>query len=103
MTYEIPLRPMNQTCSVALAGRVYSLRLMWCAASLAWIMDILSQEGEPLVMGVPLVTGADLLEQYKYLSFGGKLFVTTDGDNRAPPTYENLGVNSHLYWEPDAE
>lgn len=51
--------------------------------------------------GIPLVTGADLLAQYKHLSIGGQLFVQTDGDPEAVPTYASLGATAGLYWIPD--
>ena len=42
--------------------------------------------------------GEDLLGQFAYLDIPGPLFVSTDGDPDAPPTFRNLGVTSHLFW-----
>ena len=53
----------------------------------------------PIVANVPLITGADCLKGLEYLGFKGKLFVFTDGDDTAVPTFENLGVESNLYFQ----
>ena len=43
-------------------------------------------------MGIPLVTGCDLLEQYAYLEFGGELWV----EGEMPATPDNLGTEVEL-------
>jgi hypothetical protein len=50
---------------------------------------------------MPLVTGIDLLRQYRYLGIPGSMIVYTDGDPDAPPTLENLGNESNLYYVVD--
>lgn len=101
-TFEIPLRPQAQTLSVLLGETIYNLRIIWVdAPDTGWLMDISDANGEALLTGVPLVAGADLLEQYRDLGFVGKLFCGTDGDLLTPPTYGNLGVTAHLFYEPD--
>lgn len=102
MTFEIPLRPEAQIVSVQLGATIYILRLIWVDNPEAgWLLDISNADGEPLLTGVPLVAGADLLAQYPDLGFGGRLFVGSDGNLLEPPTYENLGVTAHMWWEPD--
>lgn len=93
--FEIPLRAVNQRLSIGLAGVVYSLLVTWRNG---WVFDLYTATGAPVLLGVPLVTGADLLAQYEYLNLGGSLYVTTDGDPEAVPTSANLGTNSHLYF-----
>lgn len=96
---EIPLSPQAQTFGITLAGRPLAMTLKFMEAGGAgWILDIADSRGNPLVGGIPLVTGHDLLEQYAYLGLGGQLFVSTNGDPDAVPTYANLGVASHLYF-----
>jgi len=102
MTFEIPLRPEAQIVSVQLGATIYILRLIWVDNPEAgWLLDISNADGEALLTGVPLVAGADLLEQYPDLGFGGKLFCGSDGDLLTPPRYDNLGVTAHLWWSPD--
>ena len=81
----------------------YTMRLAFANVDQGgWFFDLGDQDGNPLLCGQPLVTGADLLAQYGYLGIGGKLFVATDGDLGAVPTFDGLGVTSRLYFEPDA-
>ena len=95
--YEIPLSPTPQTFQISLAGTVYTLTLYW-ADPFGWFLNIADASGNPILNGVPLVTGADLLAQYAYLGFGGSLIVQTSHDTDAVPTFTNLGINSHLYF-----
>ncbi len=101
-TYEIPITPStNQTFSVTLNDTVYQLTFQWRAAfELGWVLDIASEDGTSLVSGIPLVTGVDLLAPYGHLGIGGSLYVATDGDQDAVPTFSSLGDTSHLYWIP---
>ena len=102
MSYEIPLTPGAQKLSVKLGETVYNMVIRWNTSDEGgWILDIYNRDGTAKLLGVPFTTGNDLLEQYAYLGFGGKLFCGTDGDLTIPPTYDNLGLTAHLYWEPD--
>jgi len=103
IAYEVPLISAPQTLSTTWAGVVYNLNIYWNWPSQTWIMDIADSANTPLLSGVPLVTGCDLLAQYKYLKIGGQLTVQTDHDRLAPPTFTNLGQTSHLYFIPDGQ
>jgi|SRR6516225_7054939 hypothetical protein len=95
--FEIPLTPIPQTFLVSLVGVQYQFTLQWRdATNGGWVLDIADASGNPLVSGIPLVTGVDLLAQYKYMAFGFELWAQTDAAD-APPTYTNLGTQSHLY------
>lgn len=95
--YNIPLSPQPQVFSIELAAITYRLRFYWNdAENGGWIMDIASSTDIPIVQGIPLVTGTDLLAQYNYLGFGGAIFVQTPSDEMEPPTFSNLGVGSFL-------
>lgn len=63
-----------------------------------WVLDITDEAGAPLLSGLPLAAGADLLAPYPHLSFGGALLVYTDGTPDAAPTYAGLGGNSRLFF-----
>lgn len=98
--YEIPLTPNAQAFRVTLAGVQYRMALAWRTHDVGgWFLDIFDPAGNPLVAGIPLVTGVDLLEPYPDLKFGGALYVMTDGAPTAPPTYDNLGTQAHVYFE----
>lgn len=103
--YEIPLSPQNQQFTIALGGNTYQMTVRWNSVCGSWILDIAdpptttSQAGAPILSGIPMVTGIDLLEQFGYLrNWGGQLICQTDYDPNAIATFENLGITSHLYW-----
>lgn len=96
--FEIPLDPTPQTFTITLGGTEYRLTVKWNNVSACWVLDIASTLGETIIAGIPLVTGADLLEQYKYLGIKGQLIVQTDNSLDAVPTFDNLGINGHLYF-----
>lgn len=97
--YEIPLSPDPQTFRIQLAGVDYSVTVVWNAQALCWVMDLsLAGGGDALIQGCPLVTGLDLLAQYRHLGIGGSLVVQTDYDSDAVPTLDNLGITGRLYF-----
>lgn len=100
--FEVPLTPQPQLFQIALAGTSYFIRIAWNTSMSAWVLDLLDADRLPILNGVPLVTGLDLLAQYRYLGIPGSLVVQTDSDNDALPTFENLGINSHLFFVTEA-
>lgn len=96
--FEIPLSPQAQTIQIGLSGVTYGLTFRWCGPANCWMMTIADASGNNLVSGIPLITGADLLAQYKYLGIGGSLICQTDADVLEPPAFGNLGVTGHLYY-----
>lgn len=99
--FEIPLSPQPQTLAATFPNGVsYNMRLIYLfTPNDCWELDIDDADGNPIVCGIPLITGADLLEQYAYLGFGCRMFCTTDGDDFAVPRFYNLGTTAHLYLE----
>lgn len=100
--FEIPLKPSTpQELLVTLGNRIqYRFRLDYRKfTETGWILDISDVTGVPLACGIPLVTGANLIEQYPDLTIPGSLYCVTDADFFKPPTFNNLGVSSHLYYE----
>lgn len=96
--FEIPTSPTAQTFSVGGASNTFHLRVTWCTPANCWILDIADFNNVPLVQGIPLVTGINLLSQYEHLGIGGALVVQTDSNPHAVPTYESLGNTGHLYY-----
>lgn len=91
---EIPLVPQNQAFSITLAGALYKVAIIWRAG--CWYMDLSDSSNSLIAGSIPLVTGADLLEQYAYLGLGFSLFVVCDADGQDYPTENDLGIGSHL-------
>lgn len=100
---RIPLEPIAQRFFVALNGVVYECTLQFADVDEGgWFLDIATSDGVMLAAGLPLVTGADILAQFRYLNIipeNAVLYTYTDGDISAPPTYDNLGSAANLYYE----
>lgn len=110
--FEIPLTPEPQRFSIRLAGKDYRVTLRWfdppatlvdAGQPAGWALDLAddSDAATPLLAGLPLVTGINLLEQYSYLGIGGALYIFTDGDSDAVPTLTSLGSESRLFFVTD--
>ena len=97
--FEIPLPATPQRFKITLSGSDYWIALTFKNINDGgWVLAIENSSGEKLVSGIPLVTGIDLLGQYKYLGFNGGLRGQTTADPDAVPTFENMGAASKLYW-----
>lgn len=100
--FKIPLTPAPQIFTVQLSGVDYRVRLTYQnVTDGGWCMDILDIDENPIVNGIPLVTGVNLLEQYEYLGFVGRMWVQTASDPDAVPTFLNLGIDANLWWVTD--
>lgn len=99
--YQIPVTNVPQTFQITLAGKDYQCTCKYNSAFEAgWVLDFADAEsGEPIVANLPLITGRDILDGLEYLGFGGSLLIYTDGDQLSPPTLDNLGSESNLYFE----
>jgi hypothetical protein len=60
-----------------------------------WLLSIWDHTDVPMVMGIPLTTGLDLMWQYPDLELGFNLIVQCR-DGRTTPTYDSLGVRDSL-------
>lgn len=98
IAYIVPLLSKNQAFPVSLAGNSYNLRVWWSEASACWILDIADSQQEPLVNGIPLVTGCDILEQYGYHDFNGAMVVQSSNDPDLVPDDTTLGTTGNLFF-----
>jgi hypothetical protein len=106
---ELPLTPRPQTLTCELGGTTYLFRFKWNRIIQAWVMDIRDSAGLPIaglagLDGIPLVTGTDLLGQFRYLAIGGGLpmIVMTIAVGRSPdevPNFRNLGTDGHVFFQ----
>lgn len=95
-TFRIPLEPIPQEFALSLRGQRMIFVSRW-NESQGWQLDIYTADRVPLVMNIPLVTGADLLGQYRYLGIEGVVLVYTRGNAFIPPTETNLGSESNIF------
>lgn len=98
--FLIPLISIPQTFQIQLNGVNYQLTVKWNAADDAgWQFDLADADtNTPLLAGQPLITGASCLAGLEYLGIDGDLWVYTNGDPDAVPTFTNLGIDSNLYF-----
>jgi hypothetical protein len=99
--FLIPLTNEPQSFQITLGTVDYILTCKWNFADDAgWEIDFQDAvTGDYIASSIPLITGADLLAGLEYLGFQGSLYVYTDGDATAVPTYDDLGVESNLYFQ----
>jgi hypothetical protein len=107
---EVPLIPATaQTFGTSLNNVTRQLTTVWRDVQSSalgdlsglvgggWSLDIGDLAGSAVASGLPLITGANLLDQLEYLGLDAKLVVQTTHDVLAVPTFDNLGLTSHLY------
>ncbi|GHV49938.1 hypothetical protein FACS1894216_01230 [Synergistales bacterium] len=102
--YRIPLTPVPQTFSIVLGDVRYTINLYWSDAEQGkyWVIDILDADtSEPIVKGIPLVTGCDLLAQFGTLGFKGSLVAYVSGSDERPG-YDDLGGEGNLFFVVEA-
>jgi hypothetical protein len=90
-----------QTFSITLGSESYKVTLVWNTIANLWILDLNDSSGNPIIQGIPLVTGLGLLRQYGYLDFDGDLFVQSTTDPYALPTFAGFGSTSNLFYTTD--
>ncbi len=99
--YKIPFTPQAMRMEISLGGLSYILKTYWNTPMECWVLDIYDDVDKPMVRGIPLVTGADLLQQFEYLGFGGMLLIwSTQGPWHTVPSFTSLGNNSNVYYVP---
>lgn len=97
--FSLPLQAQPQSFNVTLSGVTYTLTFQYRnVQDGGWTLNIGDANNNPIVQGIPLVTGANLLAQYAYLGFVGALWVQTQSDPDAVPTFENLGTDGLVYY-----
>lgn len=97
----------NQTIQVTLNvdGQNLTLRLSLLYNSMAgyWLMDIADQNGNDIVVGIPLITGdypaANLLMQQRYLEIGSCYIINYGQVAADYPDATNLGTDFILLWD----
>lgn len=93
----------NQTMKVTVPGdnRNLSLTLTFQYNTIAkyWIMGVYdTPSGQPIVVGIPLLCGHDLLGQYQYLRIGSAYIVNIGDPTIETPNETNIADNFILVW-----
>ena len=91
---EIPLTSSSQTLTIPIAGKTYYIEIHW--RGIQYILDLYDNSKTPILLGIALVTGENLLKPFDYLNLGFAMQIRTDVDKFLNPEYLTLGVSSHL-------
>lgn len=95
-----------QTFTTVLNQVSYTFTLIWRNVGMGgWFLDIGDANNNPLICGLPLLPGADMLAQHRAdYDLGGGLWVQMDNEPDANPGYLDIGPggNAHLYFLPDS-
>lgn len=94
MIYEIPLNNGNQKFNIRLGGVQYKFQLIYRVKS--WYLDIFDTAETPLIAGLPLVMGDNLLIQHQHIIKGSLYVLNTNEDENQ--SFSDLGTLIKLYW-----
>ncbi len=97
----VPLVPSNAAYSflVAIDGDVYTFALAWCEtdADAGWYLDVMTEIGEPIAMGLRLVLGIYIGGRSQHKLFRSGVFVMVDTTNQGvDATFEDLGTRVEM-------
>jgi hypothetical protein len=98
--FRIPLTNISQSFNITLSGISITLITRWNQFMAAWELGFQDPNTQkPLYSFVPLVTGTDLISQFKYNGvLPGVLLCFTDGIEDEIPTVNNLGSSANLFY-----
>lgn len=101
MVVEIPITSAvaNYDFKTTLEGLVYSFRMQWNQRFNRWVMSLSDGNDQPLIQGVPVLSGPIVLEQYvtEGLPPGAILFLDTSGEN-IDPGRDDLGDRVRMFY-----
>ncbi|HAS8353279.1 TPA: hypothetical protein I7721_19530 [Vibrio vulnificus] len=93
---EIPVSNKNQQFDIQLGGGRYRIRLVY-RQFCGWVVDMMTQTGSEIFTGVPLVSGVDILEAYRYTGIKGSLFFYCENQENETDRDE-LSIGNRLYF-----
>lgn len=93
---EIPVSNKNQQFDIQLGGGRYRIRLVY-RQFCGWVADMMDQAGTDIFTGVPLVSGTDILEPYRYMGFNGSLIFVCD-ETAGELSLSEFGRKNRLYF-----
>lgn len=98
---EMPVRSDSPAYffQIALEKVFYNFDFNWNERGNYWVMSIADQSQNPLISGIKLVSGIDLLEKYKIegLPTGSFFILDTTGKN-TDPNKDNFAVTHFLIY-----
>ncbi|MEQ1067267.1 hypothetical protein ABLB96_14955 [Acinetobacter sp. XH1741] len=92
--FEIPVLNRNQKFFIKLNKVNYQLKLVFRKR---WFLDIYQTNSEPIALGIPLVSGIDILSPFNHV-INGSMYVQNLNEDESQ-SFNDLGTNIKLYWQ----
>ena len=88
----------SRTIDIALGENMFRLRTYYLPYTKTWVLDIMDQNDNPIIMGTALNTGVANLVKGKDKIFEGQTLrcISTDGTENKTP--ESLGTTCFVYY-----
>lgn len=99
--YELPMNDEpSQEFTCEIDGNSYLFRIQLNVRGDLWTMDVSSSDDEPILQGVALTLGVDLLSNERFTS--GLLFLVDYTGKNTDPTADNL-ADYGLIWSDEID
>ena len=102
-----PNQSLRVTLTINGGTQTFRLRLVYNQVAPWWSLDISDDSGNPLVLGIPLLTGvwpaANVLAPYDYMRIGSLYVINQTGAKTDWPDDTNLGTAFTLLWDDNAQ
>lgn len=92
--YEILLLDRNQKFFIKLNKVNYQLKLVYRKR---WYLDIFQTNSEPVALGIPLISGIDILSPFRHV-ITGSMYVQNLNEDESQ-SFSDLGTNIKLFWQ----
>ncbi|ARG16077.1 hypothetical protein B7L44_05405 [Acinetobacter nosocomialis] len=92
--FEIPVLNRNQKFFIKLNKVNYQLKLVFRKR---WFLDIYQTNSEPIALGIPLVSGIDILSPFNHV-INGSMYVQNLNEDESQ-SFNDLGTNIKLFWQ----
>lgn len=92
--YEIPLLDRNQKFFIKLNNVNYQLKLVYRKR---WYLDIYQTNAVSVALGIPLVSGVDILSPFSHV-ISGSMYVQNLNEDESQ-SFSDLGTNIKLFWQ----
>lgn len=98
-----PIKPTEHVFD----GRRYRIRVWWVGRAEAWMLDLAAADGTPLLSGLPIRVGQDLLRPHVGADLPGNghgaLVAFDTSGSGTDPTRDDLNTRVRLIYVPASE
>lgn len=92
-----------RTIDIALGENMFRMRTYYLPYTRTWVIDIMDQEENPIVLGIALNTGVDNLVKGKSTLFQNQTLRCVSVNGTENNTPESLGTSCFVYYYPEGE